>query len=480
MLKAALHRNRGSLIVFVAVLLCYLVLLPYRIDTLRPLPIPVPVPTGDEPYYLEMAHSLIYHHTLDLTETHDVQGDYWRFYPYELGPHQSQTTIAGHYSKHQPGLAVLIAPFYWIGDQFWLGEVTGSRAVVAAFMCFLTALLAANIYLLARESGASNRVAFYVTAIMAATNPLLSYAFLIFPEIPAALCTIYVFRRARLGNDGPYRALIAGLALALLPWLHSRFAFIVLPLTIFYLFGNHQFSRRKIRGLALFVGPLAVGSVGFLGLNYHLYTSLMPNTQDHAGFVGLGGVVAALTGQLVDQQWGLLIYAPIYVLVFSGLILILRRWRSAGADGSQAGRDVLWLLAVSVPYLVMISFYRQWWGEWCPPGRYLVAILPLLTLPLVAAVQAAARTTFGRTVQALLLIPSLAVSAAFVADPILMYNHPLGKASLLSAASSYVGVDLTVFAPAIVYPNELSMPLTIAWLVFFGGITMMLIAKGET
>ena len=68
-----------------------------------------------------------------------------------------------------------------------------------------------------------------VWAALAFSNPLMTYSYLIFPELPAGLCVIYAFRRLALGwqANGPFRLVLTGLALAFLPWLHSRF----LPIT---------------------------------------------------------------------------------------------------------------------------------------------------------------------------------------------------------------------------------------------------------
>ncbi len=99
-------------------------------------------PTGDEPYYLVMAHSLIHDHDLELTNNF-ASGDYWHFYPGELFPrHESITTRPGLWSKHAPGVAVLVAPGYaWLD---WRGA--------ALTINLLAALLAANIYLLGKEA----------------------------------------------------------------------------------------------------------------------------------------------------------------------------------------------------------------------------------------------------------------------------------------------------------------------------------------
>ncbi|MBI4322490.1 MAG: hypothetical protein HY675_28705 [Chloroflexi bacterium] len=461
----------GPSLVFLGALAFYLAILPYRIDALQVFPIGVPVPTGDEPYYLELAHSIVYDHDVELTDNYDLREDYLRFYPLPLMSHRSETVAPGHYSKHQVGLAVLIAPAYWIGDQFRLGSITASRLAVGGFMGILSALLVANIYLLAREAGAGIGTALLATAALGTTNPLLSYSFLIFPEIPAALCAIYAFRRARLAGGGSARDLLVGIALGTLPWLNSRFALIALPLVLLYVWRRHLLDRQRWGGLAAFLAPPTLSGGAFLALNYYLYATLVPNVQDHAGLYGPDGALVGLVGSLIDQQWGLLVHAPVYAIGLAGLAALYWRWRRADPPDSQARKDLILLLATAAPYLALVFSYRQWWGEWCPPARYLVAVLPLLAVPMVEALRAG-RRAYDRALFVGLLAVSLGISAAFVTVPLLMYNQPTGRSELLIWLGNFVGVDVIRFFPAIVGHNAQSGPLAVAWLAFFVGLML--------
>ena len=99
-------------------------------------------PTGDEPYYLLIAHSLVNDHDFELTNNFN-NVDYWRYYPGELYPrHEAVTPKPILVSKHSLGLPFLIAPAYWLDG--WHGA--------AHSMNLFGALLAVNIFLLARET----------------------------------------------------------------------------------------------------------------------------------------------------------------------------------------------------------------------------------------------------------------------------------------------------------------------------------------
>jgi hypothetical protein len=117
--------------------------------------------TGDEPFYLMTASSILHDHDID--ETNNFANRVWlRFYPTyplpddwrgwpdispDLTPHASHTYRTGLYSKHGLGISVLILiPF----------ALDGRTAVVLLY-CLLAAGVAANIYLLARTVAVRRR-----------------------------------------------------------------------------------------------------------------------------------------------------------------------------------------------------------------------------------------------------------------------------------------------------------------------------------
>ena len=106
-------------------------------------------------------------------------------------------------------------------------------------------------------------------------------------------------------------------------------------------------------------------------------------------------------------------------------------------------------MLIAIPYFILIVQYRFWWGEWCPPARYLTPILPLLIPPLAVALARLGNKRF-RAVFALLTLCGWAVALSFALDGRLMYNHPLGKSALLEAWGRALGVDLTRLEPSFI------------------------------
>src|SRR5262245_43655079 len=108
-----------------------------------------------------------------------------------------------------------------------------------------------------------------------------------------------------------------------------------------------------------------------------------------------------------------------------------RRWRT----------DLLWVGIIAVPYFLLVANYAQWWGEWCPPARYLTSILPMMALPFGVALLRIP-SPFYKAIYGLLLLLSLVVMSAFLSRPQWMYNQPSGTSELMSQGLAKAIVQL--------------------------------------
>lgn len=378
-------------------------------------------PTGDEPYYLLIAHSIVHDGDIELSNNF-VNRDYFHYWPGDLYPlHETKTVIPGLYSKHTPGTAFLILPGYALLD--WLGTILTLNLVGA--------LIAANLYLLAWEILKRHSLALLSTSALMFANPFLSYSFLVFPDLPAALCTLYAYRRIHLdgvrsplAGNNLLRLAGVGLCLGLLPWLHPRFMLISMSLLCYLIWREYQmgWTRNTVKKLLPLALPILLLGILYLAYNWILYSQILPNYNDHNGLGSHQEWIMAFFGSLFDQQWGLLIYAPIYVLAIVGLLTMAFKSRLRG--------DLAWIGIICIPYAAVIITYSQWWGEWCPAARYWVAVLPLVVVPLCQAMKYASKHIFW-IVFGVLTALGWAIMAIFLYDPNLMYNHPTGGSHLL-------------------------------------------------
>jgi hypothetical protein len=317
--------DAGRLLLIAALCVAiYAAFIPQIIRYLSPL-------TGDEPFYVMTALSV--YHDRDLDEINNYQqrdfdafypsdplpDDWqgWPLFPRTLPPHMADSARAGLYSKHGLGPAVLIMlPWVW-----------GGRVAVLLFLNIVAALVAVNMVLLARRYGLGWLAAFALMVPLAFSNPLMSYAYLIFPEIFAALAIIYAFRRSREPENNAAQWFGVGLALATLPWLHARFvpALIGLVALLFTGWWRERSWARRLAGLL----PPALSAVALFSYYLIIYHRPFPSADDHAGFNWPHEIVNAAFGLFLDEQWGLVIHAPLFLLAGAGLITLWRRrcWR---------------------------------------------------------------------------------------------------------------------------------------------------------
>jgi len=186
----------------------WLVVLPRMLVRLNPL-------TGDEPFYVMTALSLIREHTLDETRAYtldrlflsfypptplpaDWQG--WPSFPNPLPPHAAHSRLPGLHTKHGLGLSLLIA----------LPWALGGRLLTELTLLAIAVLVTANMALLASEAGAPPWLAALLAVALAVVMPIGPYAFLIFPELPAALALppAGIAHKARAGTLTAHRAAV--------------------------------------------------------------------------------------------------------------------------------------------------------------------------------------------------------------------------------------------------------------------------------
>lgn len=432
--------RRAFLLVIALAAMFYAALAPSFATRLDPL-------TGDEPFYVMTAISIVRDRDLDESNNY-AERDYDEFYPSDplpadwqgwpsfprtLPPHAAHSVQSGLHTKHALGLSFLIAIPYSIAGR------AGAMAVLIACV----ALLAGQMYLLAREAGANRRVAGGVALGLAITLPIAPYALLIFPELPAALALVYAIRRITAPENTVWQWLLTGLAVGGLPWLHQRFAPTAAVLGIAMLW---RLWRTRDASIALACALVGLGAMSIVNYNLWLYHSPIQNVADHAGFSSPSGTVNGLFGLLLDAQWGLIINAPVYLMA----IVALPRWLQINRN-----RALLAIAAVA-PYLLEVGAYRVWWGEWGPAARYLVPVAPL-----AAATLAALLVTGGRIARALVAgtwVVGAVLTLIGLVDPQRFYHQPNGVNNLVSRLGEVVNMDLAgrlvAFQPYALAPRE--------------------------
>jgi len=385
------------------------------------------IPGGDEPHYLIITQSLLHDGDLRIQDNHDRR-EYAAYVDGDLRPdYLRRGRDQAIYSIHAPGLSALVLPAFAIG---------GYPAVVV-WLALLSAIGLVLTWRVAYEASGDAAAATVAAAGVGLSVPFFFQTFTAFPDGPAAVIVAAVvwLGVVRTQPASWPMALVCGALIGLLPWLHTRYAAIAAPL------GLIVASRlvREPRALLALALPAVAALAAWLGMFQAIYGTWDPRAPyGHATDMRLARIPHGVSALLLDQQFGLIVNAPIYLVAFAGWVPLIRHRR----------RLALELAAITVPYVIAVAGFHMWWGGRSSPVRFLVPVLLPMAVPLAAWWTLHATRT-ARAVGWSLLVASLALTAAFVLVDrgALIYNSRDGHALWLLAASS--AVNLTFALPSL-------------------------------
>jgi hypothetical protein len=356
-----------------------------------------PAPTGDEPHYLLVAHSLAHDHDLNMANDYANRREVRAVYP-GRGPLESATHAYVYHPggptvpTHNIGLALLLVPVVALG---------GSYTAAKAEMCVVAALVLPVLLAVADRLLPRNR-RLTVAAVLAVglSVPFVSYSNQLYPEVPGALL-LAVGVWAIVAAPAKRWALVLGCGAAgLLPFFHVRYAVLGAALfgglvvrAVLEHRGPHEgwalgpAARRAQRDIAVVVGMAITALVALTAYNHHVYGYFSPNAAYHSPpwsptTIGADrrGLYAYTIGDLLSPAYGVFPYAPVLLLGAAGIVALVRRarWTAAVAVAVLAGY-----------YLLASAFGKG--GGYCPPGRFTIVVLPMLAVPLAAALASGRR-----------------------------------------------------------------------------------------
>ncbi len=337
---------------------------------------------GDEPHYLLAAKSLAQDGDLDVGD--DFAAREWReFVPGDLQPQAGE--VSGRLREPHAGLlAVIAAPAYAIGGD------TGVELLLAA----LAALAVALAYRLALRV-APDPWALGASLAVGVSAPVLAHSTAVYPELAAgAVLAGAALLALELDESvGRRRAFACFALLGLLPWLGLKF---VPAGVVIGAYAARSIYRARRRVLAVGAVEVSLFSVTFfVALNESLYGGPTPYSAalPGEGAIEAGSAVGVLersyrlVALLIDRDFGLLRWAPVFALVFVGLWFTYRSRRELLARAVPQLREMeraatMCAAAVAAQMLTAAFLAPTMFGPWFPP-RYLVAGL-VLAVPLVA------------------------------------------------------------------------------------------------
>ena len=400
---------------------------------------------GDEPHYLVIAHSLLADRDLQIENNH-TERHYLRFFGGALRPHflrRGRGDVI--YSIHAPGLPALLLPSYAVGGHW--GAI--------AMMCLLAALASRAVFDLA-QAMTSRSTALFTWAAVTFSIPFAVHSWMIYPEMAAALVmawsALWVWKPP---PEQPWPWFWRGLAIAVLPWLHTKFSILLIAVVVLMLV---RLWPRIVPALFLLT-PVACSVFLWLFSLYVMYGVSNPTVAyNYSAGAGLetANIPRGVLGLLFDQEYGLLVYSPVYLLAFAGCWVLIKqrtqRWYAIG-------------LGVTVlVFLAGITRVYMWWGGGSAPARFLVPVLPLVA-PLIAAAVHKVRRPSTRGVVGLLLAASVICFVAVAAVPSqrLMFNDRDGTGRLVEVLQAAAPVTATL--PSFLQPDwQSQLPALGLWL----------------
>ncbi|MEO8362421.1 MAG: hypothetical protein ABI672_20505, partial [Vicinamibacteria bacterium] len=326
-----------------------------------------------EPQYLMVAQSILQDHDLALDQDFREKR-YEAFFSRPLDPHFRIRGPQGQiYSLHAIGLSILILPAYWLGGY----------AGASFFMALVAALLVHQIRRLVFDLSGDDRLAEGTAWLIGLSPPIIHFAGLIFTEIPAALLLCVGLRAGVFGRTRG-SAILAAFCAAALPWFNVRYAILSIAVVgalawrLWTEMRSAETPRFKARA---FLAPasILIGSALAIGL-YHfaLWGFFDPRrVYGRSREFSLAVLPEGLPGLFMDQEFGLFIYAPIFVLSIAGFFALFRRKPVLALAGLVAIGGVV----------ATASVWPMWRGGFNPPARFLVPLTSVLAAALAMCLQ---------------------------------------------------------------------------------------------
>jgi hypothetical protein len=394
--------------------------------------------TGDEPHYLAITHSIAFDGDLDLSNNYGaneplVGGGV-------LAPEAHVRPGVGGIARpvHDIGLPLLFAPYVVVAvpvtntltrvvpphlmQRARLNRAVLYRHLISLAMIVLTVALAGMLFDTFVELGGSPGAAFAASLLLTLSPPLLIFSILFFTELVSALLCLLVFRHVwMLDTRGTAAWALLGLATGFLFLLHAKNIGLIVPLSLLALYALRAGDRR--REAAAFGIGLALMLTARAAVNDIFWDSLL--SGPHARFTGwtglsgtLGEIGIRIAGLLVDREFGLLPYAPIYLAAIAGAIVLLRTRRDLALP----------VLLVAVVYLSLIvcplTNVHGWTGGWNPAARFVTPIVPLLGILVFAGLRAA-----PGPIAVILVAVQIVISAYAWQHPKILWNDGDGRAA---------------------------------------------------
>jgi len=407
-------------------------------------------PVGDEPSYLITAHSIVFDRDLDLKNNYENR-DYKKFYDRELKPHE--ININGKlYSYHPVLFPAVISPFYLAAGR---AGVTFFINLLAALICGLVYLLCARVF---KEKSA------VITSLLTGLSlPLLLFSNQVCTETLSGVLilgsfVIILFYREK------FALLCVSAALVL--WAHPR----NIPLWgILCLLAVIEY-RREIKKAAVFAGTQLLSAAMLFTFNFMIFGKFIPRqTQAEIPLSEAFKInITGMLGLFFDQEFGMLIYTPVFMLALAGAFFLYKKSRKV----------FYYSFFLFIPYFIMISSWLDWRGGGGSSPRFFVPVIFFFAFFTGAALDAV-RDKASRVVFTALIAAGFLYSAVIMLVPWFRWNKGAGDNWVLKLISEAANTDFTALFPSLWAAPESSLITTAVWVVIAIAVNIFIVLRNR-
>ncbi len=407
---------------------------------------------GDEPHYLAISQSIAKDGDLNVFNQY-ARDEYREFINYHLTHHSKVGKgFKRWFSFHLPGLSFILSPFFLIKIPVPLLYL-----LIRIFLGLFGSLLGVIIYNLSIKIWNREKLSLFIFFVFMFTAPVFFYSFHIFAELQVLLLLLLsiwfaLFKEKR----GQIDILLSGLFLGITVFWGMKYIIFIAIFSFFFLIKKVR-EKDMRSGLIFIVFPALFILLFFVYLYFaygnfspmSVYTGVLTEAQRAEYMEGMQSIriqnrVETLFDYFFDQRDGLILYNPIYIFFFPGLIFALRNFKKYKPH---------FLISVASFIYLLYHGYSTVRPGYCPQARYLLPVVWTLMLFSIIYYIESENRIFKRL---FIIIPlySVFITVFQIFNPFTLYqsttHNYIDRSSLIFQKLGNINIDLTSLLPSFI------------------------------